>query len=95
VCVPKCLCLGVLRRKAGYYLVSNTLHSGTLVQETGNNIIYVTIVMLCFHFVNHIVETSCLNQYVRLLLLVLKTAHTNFRRSVTLSHIKQDIIVTV
>jgi len=63
------------------------------VLETGNKIVRIIVIMLCFHFVNHTVETSCLNLYVRLLLLLLKTGHKNVRSSVTLSQTKQHIIL--
>jgi len=62
------------------------------VQETENKTVRVIVIMLCFHFVNRTVETSCLNLYVRLLLLVLKLNKKNFRNSVTFSHTKQNII---
>jgi len=90
--VFKCMCLGVLRSTSGYYLVSNTLHSGMFVQETGNKIVRIIVIVSCFHFVNHTVETSCLNLYIRLLLLVLKTENKNFRNWITLSHTKQTFL---
>jgi hypothetical protein len=62
------------------------------VQKTGNKLVRIIVIILCFHLVNHTVQTYCLNPYVRLLLLVLKTENKDSRNSVTLSHTKQDII---